>query len=62
MILTGKNSISCIKIADIDSFSYFTRPEEDQWKTEMLQHLVEERSNRGLDDSELEWLEFLCID
>ena len=60
MFLTGKQSIEDIEMVDVDNFPYFPRPEEDEWKLGMVEHLVEERDAGGLDDSQLEWLEYLC--
>ena len=60
MLLTGKQSMEDIQMADLDKFPYFPRPEEDEWMLEMTEHLVEERSAGGLDESQLEWLEYLC--
>ena len=60
MLLTGKQSIEDIVMMDVDNFSYFPRPEEDEWMLEMTEHLVEERNTGGLDNSQLEWLEYLC--
>ena len=60
MFLTGKQSIEDIVMVDVDNFSYFPRPKEDEWMLEMTEHLVEERNTGGLDESQLEWLEYLC--
>ena len=62
MLITKKQVIEDINIEDINSFPYFPRPYEDEWKLEMLEYLVEERNSGGLDESQVEWLEFLCID
>ena len=60
MLLAGKNTIEDIELIDVDNFPYFPRPQEDEWKTAMLEHLSEERSAGVLDESQLEWLEYLC--
>jgi hypothetical protein len=62
MLITKKQVIEDINSEDINSFPYFPRPDEDEWKLEMLEYLVEERNSGGLDESQVEWLEFLCID
>ena len=62
MLITKKQVIEDINIEDINSFPYFPRPDEDEWKLEMLEYLVEEQNSGGLDESQIEWLEFLCID
>ena len=61
MLICKKHFIEDIEIEDTSSFPYFPRPGEDDWMLEMLQHLVEERNTEGLDDSQVEWLEFLCV-
>ena len=62
MLICKKQFIEDIEIEDTCNFLYFPRPGDDDWKLEMLQHLVEERNTGGLDDSQVEWLEFLCVD
>ena len=44
MLLTSKGSIDelCVN----DHFSYFPRPEDDEWKIELLTQMIEER-DRG---------------
>ena len=61
MMLAGKHSIHEIVLEDADNFAYFPRPEEESWKLEMLDMMLEEE-RADLDDDELEWLEFLCVD
>jgi hypothetical protein len=61
MILAGKHTVTEVEAEDLNSFPYFPRPGEEEWRLEMLQHLLEERKDVGLDESDLEWLEFLCI-
>ena len=60
MLLTGKCSIDDVTFDDLRTFSYFTRPEDDYWKIEMLQHLLEERNFSILDDEDTAWLNFLA--
>ena len=60
MLLTDKLSIYDIKTEDADHFPYFPRPEEDAWKTEVIQCLLEEREQGNLDESDLELLNYLC--
>ena len=60
MLLSNKCSIEEITVEDIESFPYFPRPEEDNWKIEMMQHLLEEKNFSILDDTDNEWLDFLA--
>lgn len=64
MLLTDKLSIFDITPEDADHFSYFPRPEEDLWKTEVIQCLLEEREEPcregNWDDSDLELMNYLC--
>ena len=48
MLLTGKQTIEDIELVDVDNFSHFPRPEEDEWKLGMVKHLVAERNTGGL--------------
>ena len=49
-----------ITLADIDSIEYCEVAEERQWRIEPLLHLLEEREAGGLDEEDLEWLDYLC--
>ena len=64
MLLTDKLSIFDITPEDADHFSYFPRPEEDLWKTEVIQCLLEEREEPcregNWDDSDLGLMNYLC--
>ena len=60
MLLTDKLSIFDITPEDADHFTYFPRPEEDIWKIEVIQCLLEERKLGNLDESDLELLNYLC--
>ena len=60
MLLINKSSIHDITLADIDSIEYCEVAEERQWRVEPLLHLLEEREAGGLDEEDLEWLDYLC--
>ena len=62
MLETSKSSVSEIELSDINSLMYFELGEEDEWRVEMLNYLLEERLEHHLDREEEEWLQFLCID
>ena len=62
MLLTGKLTINDIEVNDSDVFPYFPRPVEDEWKTEVLQMMLEEREQNSLDDSDQELVNLLCTD
>ena len=54
MLLTGKCSKDDITLND------FARPEDDNWKIEMLQQLLDERTFSNLDDEDTAWVNFLA--
>ena len=54
------DSANDITVEDVDHFSYCPRPEEDNWKIEMLIQLMEERDRGYLEDEDLEWVNYLC--
>ena len=60
MLLCNKNCIDDISMNDIDNFQYFPRPEDDEWKTEMLNQMVDERDRGYLDEEEINWFNYLC--
>ena len=60
MLLTEKCSIDDITLDDLRTFPYFSRPEDDYWKIEIMQHLLEERTFSTLDDEDTKWLNFLA--
>ena len=62
MLLAGKWSIYQVELSDADSFPYFPRPEEDEWKKEILQIMMEERDQNSLDISDQEFMNHLCTD
>ena len=62
MIQTSKSDISEIQVSDIESIQYFELAEDEEWRVEMLRHLLEEREKSPLDDEDLEWLSYLCCD
>ena len=62
MLLTGRDSISDITHLDADIIEYFTLAEDEGWRIEFLKCLLVERDQGSLEDSDLEWLEWLCTD
>ena len=60
MLLCNKNCIDDISMNDIDNFQYFPRPEDDEWKTEMLNQMVDEKDRGYLDEEEINWFNYLC--
>ena len=62
MILANKHCIDDISLEDSDSFNYFPRPPEAEWKTELLTFMLEERELGNLDDGDKQFMEFLCSD
>ena len=62
ILLTGKSSIFDIEILDVATFPYHPLLKEEEWRLVLLEGLLEERESEGLDESGVEWLEFLCTD
>ena len=49
-------------MSDAKDLPYFDMAEEEEWRIEMLGHLLEERERNPLDDEDEEWLDYLCCD
>ena len=62
MLHTDKSDISQIVMSDAENLPYFDMAEEEEWRIEMLRHLLEERERSPLDDEDEEWLDYLCCD
>ena len=60
MILTKKLSILDIKPEDSEQFDYFPIQDEDKWKSELLNLMIEERDVGNFDKNDQELLDFLC--
>ena len=62
MLLTEKNSVEEVVASDIRNVVYQKVDVERQWRVELIKLLLLEREQEGLEDSDLEWLEWLCTD
>ena len=62
MIQLEKSDINQIHISDIESLPYFDLAEDEEWRLEMLKHLLEEREEGPLNEEDLEWLNYLCCE
>ena len=60
LLLSSKGSIEELSVSDADHFPYFPMSQEEEWKTEMLTLLIEERDRGSLDKEETEWFNYLC--
>ena len=60
MLGVGKYSVYDITVGDSDSILYFPRPEEDSWKIDVLQLMMEEREQGYLDDTDQALMDHLC--
>ena len=58
MLLQGVNQIEEIQV-DKD-IPYFPLPEEEIWKVEQLQGMMEERQTGELEEDEMELFNYLC--
>ena len=61
MLLQGVNRIKDIK-AEAGLFPYFPLPDEESWRVEQLQGMMEERQSVELEKDEMELFNFLCTD
>ena len=62
MKLTKKSSIQEVDVSDIKTLVYKKVNEERQWRVELVELFLLEREQDGLEDEDLEWLEWLCTD
>ena len=62
LLHTDRSDISQIQLSDIDDLPYFDLPEDEEWRAEMLKHLLDMREQGPLDKEDLEWLDYLCCD
>ena len=49
MIQLDKSDLNQIQISDIESLPYFDMAVDEEWRLEMLKHLLEEREKSPLD-------------
>ena len=62
MLQTNQSDIGQLSVSDADKLPYFDLAEDEDWRTGMLLHLLEERREAPPDKEELEWLNYLCCD
>ena len=48
MLHSDRSDICQIQLSDIDALPYFDLPEDEEWRAEMLKHLLEEREQGHL--------------
>ena len=60
MIISGKLSIEDIDTEDSNFFEYFPRPVEDDWKSELIKIMMDEREQGNLDETDQELMDYLC--
>ena len=60
MLLTKKPSIEDIKWEDSELLEYFPIQDEDKWKSELLNLMIEEREQGNFDKNDQELMDFLC--
>ena len=60
LLITGKNDISELSKSEVDKLNYFPMSEEDEWKIELINMILEEQENSGLDEGSNELLNLLC--
>ena len=59
MLLTERDSV---EIKDIEEVVYQSVNEDRRWRVELVEILLQAREKDGMEDSDLELLEWLCID
>ena len=62
MLQSGRHDIYDIQLSDAEVILYHKLEDDDEWKLEMLKHLLEERELGGLDIEDTAWLDYLCCD
>jgi hypothetical protein len=60
MLLLDKCSIQEILLTDIENLLYCEVPEERKWRVELVELFLMEREQEGLDEDDLELLDWLC--
>jgi hypothetical protein len=60
MLQREKSDITEVSVSDADKLPYHDLAEDEDWRTGMLLHLMEERREAPLDTEDLEWLNYLC--
>ena len=59
---TNKSTVQEVDVCDIKNLVYQKVDVEREWRVELVELLLLEREQEGLEDSDLEWLEWLCTD
>ena len=60
MLLTKKPSIEDIKLEDSELLEYFPIQDEDKWKSELLNLMIDEREQSNFDKNDQELMDFWC--
>ena len=61
MLECERSDIHEVHLSDMETLPYFWLVEDEEWRTEMIKHLLEEKQEHPLADNEdLAWLECLC--
>ena len=60
MLHWDKYDISEVSVSDADKLPYLDMAEDEDWRTGMLLHLLEERREAPLNTEDLEWLNYFC--
>ena len=61
MLKCDRSDIHEVHLSDMETLPYFQLAEDEEWRTEMIKHLLEEKQQHPLADTEdLEWLECWC--
>ena len=60
MLSLDKCSIQEILLTDIENLLYCEMSEERKWRVELVELILMEREQEGLDEDDLELLDWLC--
>ena len=61
MLECERSDIHEVHLSDMETLPYFQLAEDEEWRTEMIKHLLEEKQQHPpADNEDLEWLECLC--
>ena len=60
MLQTNQSDIGQLFVSDAYKLPYFDMAKDENWRTGMNLHLLEERRQGPLDREDLKWLDYLC--
>ena len=62
MLQTNSHDIEDLFPDSASIIEYHKIEEDDLWKAEMIDHIIESMDDTALDDEDKLWIEYLCTD